>query len=99
MLQEILPYLSILLQWARAQQKFSEVWYAGIVVVASFGFYLWATPTPFSGPWQDIVGLWWEQAKTILALTQAVSTGANIAVKLKAGSPSNPLIPVTNSKP
>lgn len=96
MIQEVLPYLSVALQWARAQEKFSEVWFAAIVVVASFGFYLWAHPNDaFALPWQQIVSGWWEQAKTILALVQATSTTANIAVKMGA-NPDHPAVPVTS---
>lgn len=95
MLQELLPYATLLLQWARARQRFPEMWYAVIVVGLSFGFYVWATPTPFAGPWQGIVAGWWEQAKTILALTQGVSTASNIAVAFKPSLAN--VLPVTNS--
>lgn len=95
MLQEVLPYIAIALQWARAQAKFSEVYFALIVVVSSFGFYLMAHPTDaFSQPWNLVVAGWWEQAKTILASVQATSTVANIAVKMGMSNKS-PLIPVT----
>lgn len=95
MLQEALPYLAIALQWARSQPKFSEVYFAAIVVVSSFGFYMLAHPSDaFTQPWNLIVSGWWEQAKTILASVQATSTVANIAVKMGAND-KNPIIPVT----
>lgn len=95
MLQEALPYIATALQWARAQAKFSELYFALIVAASSFGFYMLAHPSDaFSQPWNLIVSGWWEQAKTILASVQATSTVANIAVKMGANG-KNPLIPVT----
>lgn len=94
MIQEILPYIAGALQWARARKKFADAWYAGIVVVASFGFYMLQHPADaFAVPWNEIVAGWWEQAKTILAITQAISTGSNIADDLGVKG-----VPVTDSK-
>lgn len=100
--QELLPYIAAALQWARAQKRFSEAWFLGIVVLASFGFYLLAHPTDaFRFPWNEVVALWWEQAKTILAATQLVSSGANVinAMRPNPKSPVPALLPVTNSQP
>jgi hypothetical protein len=101
MIQEFLPYISMGLQWARAQQKFSELWFAAIVVGRSAILYAMATPNPFAnhffGDGGILVG-WWDQAKTILASVQGISTLSNVAVSLKLGKASNPILPVTDSK-
>ena len=93
-IESIKPYLFAALQWARARERFKDLWYAGIVVGTGFLFYFIADPTPFREPLRDIINGWWEQARLILAMTQIVSTGSNIAVDLGAKSP---LVPVTDS--
>lgn len=99
--QELLPYIGGALQWARAQKKFSEVWFLLIVAVSSFGFYLLAHPTDaFSVPWNVIVTGWWEQAKTILAMVQTISSGSNVIASMrKPGDPVPAALPVTDSQP
>ena len=93
-IESIKPYLFALLQWARARERFRELWYAGIVVGVGLVFYYLADPTPFREPLRDILAGWWEQARLILAMTQAVSTVSNIAVDMGAKSVA---IPVTDS--
>lgn len=93
-IETLKPYLFAALQWARARERFRDAWYAGIVVAAGFLFYGIADPTPFKEGWRDILQGWWEQARLILAMTQAVSVVSNIAtdVGVKPG-----LLPVTDS--
>jgi len=98
MVEQFLPYLSVLLQWARARQRFKEIWYATIVVASGFLFYWIADPTPFREPAKDIFSGWWEQARLILAMTQIVSTASNIAVDTGVVKENNAFVPVTDSK-
>lgn len=98
MIEQILPYFSVLLQWARSRTAFKELWYAGIVIAGGLLFYWMADPTPFRESPQEIFAGWWEQARLILALTQATSTLSNIAVDSGAVKASSPLVPVTDSK-
>jgi len=98
--QELLPYLMGLLQWARARQQFSDWWYAGIVIVASFAFYVMGTPDAFAHPIGDIFKAWGQQALIILGMTQGISTGANLVASLRQpGTAVPPALPVTNSQP
>lgn len=99
MLQELLPYLAGLLQWARARKQFAEVWYLGIVAAASFAFYMFAHPQDaFSVPWPQILSGWWEQAQVILAMTQVISSGANVIQSRRNGAAVPSALPVTNSQ-
>lgn len=93
-IESLKPYLFGALQWARAREKFRELWFAGIVVGVGFLFYGIADPTPFQESWRDVLQGWWEQARLILAMTQTVSTVSNIAADLGAKST---FIPVTDS--
>jgi hypothetical protein len=101
MLQELLPYIAGALQWARARRRFSEVFFIGIVAAASFAFYFVGHyPNALSVPLPDLLGGWWDQAKTILATTQVVSSGANILNSARGNSGPVPAgLPVTNSQP
>ena len=98
--QEFLPYIAGALQWARARKKFAEVWFLLIVAAASFVFYLMAHPTDaFSVPWNMIVLGWWEQAKTILATVQVISSTSNVVVAVRGDNPVPGMVPVTDSQP
>lgn len=101
MTQELLPYIAGLLQWARARKKFAEAWFLLIVAGSSFGFYLMAHPNDaFSSGWLTVISGWWEQAKTILATVQIISSGSNVYVAARgAEKPIPAVVPVTDSQP
>ena len=96
--QEFYPWIGAALQWARARERFHEVYYAIIVIGSSVVFYALADPTPFREPFRDFFWGWWEQAKGILAATQIVSSISNIAVGSGKLNATSPLVPVTDSK-
>lgn len=97
--QDLLPYLLGALQWARAQQRFSEWYYAGIVIVAAFGIYAFAEPGALSQPFEHIVRGWWANVMAILASTQGISTASNLVHSVMPGDKPPVLLPVTNSQP
>lgn len=97
---DLLPFIGIGLQWARAQQKFAEFWYLGIVVVASIGFYAIGHPVDgFAQRWDIVVAGCWAAAQTILSMTQLVSSGSNVINDLRGNAAKPPaILPVTNSQ-
>lgn len=97
-MESLFPYLGILLQWARAQKRFSEWWYAAVVLLAGVGMYAWATPGWYEQDWRVIVGGLKDQILVILGVTQATSTGANLVASTGWINPGHVAVPVTDSK-
>lgn len=97
---DLLPIIGGLLQWARAQSKFSEILYVLIVIAASSLFYLLANPeNAFSQRWDVILGGWWQQVMVILSATQLVSSTSNIINEVRpATAKMSAMLPVTNSQ-
>jgi hypothetical protein len=97
---DLLPVIGIGLQWARAQKKFADAWYLGIVAGASVGFYALGHPVDaFAQRWDYVVAGCWGSAQTILAMTQLVSSGSNVAVSIRGNAGPVPAgIPVTDSQ-
>lgn len=97
-INQALPFVSALLQWARAQSKFREAYFLGIVVGAAAVFYLISDPQAFREPWPDIVAGWWTQVFMIMGTTQIVSSVSRVAVDSGVVGSTSPIAPVTNSR-
>jgi hypothetical protein len=102
-LNSYLPYLlagaGVILQWFRADKRFTDEWYT----IAAVGLALICTMlvATWVGPWQRFVlELLVQTGKNVLVLigsTQATSTLANIAAG-RGFNPQSAAVPVTNSK-
>jgi hypothetical protein len=97
---DFLPLIGMGLQWARAQKKFADGWYLAIVALSSAGFYALGHPVDaFAQRWDIVVAGCWTSAQTILAMTQLVSSGSNVAVSIRGeAGPVPAAIPVTSSQ-
>lgn len=92
--------LGVLLQFLRANSKFNEVAYLGILAGgALIVAWMWGIePTAFFGP--ERKAAWLKVVEIIIGSfsgTQGTSTLANLAKSMGANA-SHPLVPVTNSK-
>jgi len=98
MLQELLPWVAIALQWARAQQKFKEVFFVVIAVGFATLMYVLSDPAPFAHPARDIFFGIFHQLQVVFATVGMTSSVARIAVESGAANASSQAIPVTSSK-
>lgn len=96
-----LGWIGVALQWFRARRGFSDFFYYPIAIAISGAFWAASVNWTIAGPWFPFVLKSWP---TIILLIQATLAGtatmSNAAkTMVNAGrSPSNPLVPLTNSK-
>lgn len=95
-MQELLPYIGMALQWARAQKRFAELYYLGIVVALAGVGAVMANPELFHEPLGVILTALKDQVVPILAATQATSSVSNVVQSM---AQKNAVLPVTNSQP
>lgn len=76
-MNEYVGWIGLGLQWARSQPKFSEWWYAGILVAGSVGAF-WLSNPNVNDPRAFVQGSW-HVLMTLAGGTQLTSTGANLA--------------------
>lgn len=92
---ELLPWIGMALQWARAQKKFAELYYLGIVLACASAAALMANPELYHEPLGAILAAIKDQVVPILAATQATSSVSNVVQSMAVR---NSLVPVTNSQ-
>ena len=80
-METFMPYVGILLQWARSRPKYSEEAYAASLILVSAFLYTWATPGFAALGWRADVAGWWTMLLAVAGTTQLTSTVSNIASK------------------
>lgn len=92
-MNEYVGWLGFALQWARSQPKFSEWWYAGILVAGSAGVF-WLTNPTVADPRAFVHGV----LQTLISVaggTQLTSTAANLLATTTLGPKLGVLNPQT----
>lgn len=93
-MNEYVGWLGVALQWARSQPKFSEWWYAGVLILGSAGVYWLTNQTP-ADPKAFVQGV----IQTVISVaggTQLTSTAANLLATTTLGAKLGVLNPQTH---